>query len=116
MNRSVAQKIFLCAVVVLAATTLAGGILYLLGHLSVDVGGTPMRIGVGMALIASALALLAGTWATRHSRRRGGGLIAAGAVPAAICFWWTGVVPAVALPVAFFGIRRARRHAVRSDS
>ena len=70
-----------------------------------------MRMGVGVTLIGSSLALFTGLWASRHSEKSGGSLIAAGAVPAAVCFWWTGVVPAVALPVAAIGILRARRQA-----
>jgi hypothetical protein len=100
---------FLALVAMLAAVSLAGGVLYLLGHFSVDTGGAAMRTGVGVTLIASGLALGGGLWVSRRSAGSGGSLMAAGAVPAAICFWWTGVVPAVALPIAAVGIVRARR-------
>jgi hypothetical protein len=102
---------FLVMAATLATVSLAGGVLYLLGHFTVDVGGTAMRTGVGVTLVGSGLALLAGLWIGRHSGKSGGSLIAAGAVPAAVCFWWTGVVPAVALPIAAIGILRARRQA-----
>ena len=104
-----ARNGFLALVAILAAVSLAGGVLYLLGHLSVDTGGAAMRVGVGITLIASGMALAGGLWASRRPGASGGSLMAAGAVPAAVCFWWTGVVPAVALPVAAVGIVRARR-------
>ena len=109
MGVSLAHKAFLGIAAVLAVVSLAGGAMYLLGQFGVDVGGTTMRVGVGSALVLAGLMILAGLWAGRHSPQSGGNLIAVGAVPAAICFWWTGVVPAVALPVAAFGILRARR-------
>ena len=111
MRSSLAGKGFLGASAVLALVSFAGGAMYLLGQLTVDVGGTAMRIGVGSVLILGGLGLAAGLWRSRNSERSRSGLIAAGAVPAAICFWWTGVVPVVALPVAYFGIRRSREQA-----
>ena len=111
MNGSVARKGFLGVVAALALVGFAGGAMYLTGQFTVDVGGTAMRNGVGIVLIASGMALSAGLWASRYTNKSSGSLIAAGAVPAAVCFWWTGVVPAVALPVAVFGIVRSRRQA-----
>ncbi len=105
------RKGFLVIAAALAIVSFAGGVLYLLGHFTVDGGGTGMRIGVGVTLIGSGLALFAGLWVSRHSEKSSGSLIAAGAVPAAVCFWWTGVVPAVALPIAAFGVLRARGQA-----
>lgn len=109
MVASVSRIGFLAVAEILAAVSLAGGVLYLVGQFNVDTGGASMRIGVGVTLIVSGLALSSGLWMSRRSGKSGGSLIAAGAVPAAVCFWWTGVVPAVALPVAAFGILRARR-------
>ena len=40
---SISRKGLLAVVAVLALVSLAGGVLYLLGHISVDVGGTAMR-------------------------------------------------------------------------
>ena len=114
MSGSMVRKWFLVTAAILAMVSLAGGVLYLLGHLSVDGGGTAMRIGVGVVLIASGLSISVGLWASRRPEQSGGGLIAAGAVPAAICFWWTGVVPIVALSVAFLGVRKARKQTQRS--
>ena len=111
MKNSIVRNGFVGAALILAVISLAGGAMYLLGHFTVDTGGTAMRIGVGITLTASGLAMFAGIWASRRSTQSGGGMIAAGAVPAAVCFWWTGVVPVVALSVAAFGIRRARRQA-----
>lgn len=111
MNGATARRGLMGAAVILPIVGLAGGTMYLLGQFGVDVGGTAMRTTVGVALIVSGLALLAGIWVNRHSDRRGWSLIAAGAVPVAICFWWTGVVPAAALTVAFLGVRRGRSQA-----
>ncbi len=111
MNGSFVRIGFLVLAGALAVVSFAGGILYLTCQLTVDTGGAAMQHGVGTALVIAGLALSAGLWASRHSNNSGGSLIAAGAVPTAICFWWTGVVPAVALPVAAIGIVRARRQA-----
>ena len=111
MNRSLVHHALLAGALLLSVVSVAGGVLYLLGQLTVDAGGTAMQVGVGTTLLAAGLALSVGIWASRRSEHDGGGLIAAGAVPAAVCFWWTGVVPAIALPVAFLGMRRARRQA-----
>ena len=111
MKNSILRKGLVGAALILAVISLAGGAMYLLGHFTVDTGGAARRIGVGITLTASGLAMLAGISASRRSAQSGGGMIAAGAVPAAVCFWWTGVVPVVALTVAAFGIRRARHQA-----
>lgn len=95
----------------LAIVSFGGGIMYLSSQLNVDVGGTAMRVSVGIVLILASAALLGGLWASRHSSRSNGSLITAGAVPAAVCFWWTGIIPAVALSVAFFAVRRSRQQA-----
>ncbi|MDA1347850.1 MAG: hypothetical protein O3A47_03155 [Chloroflexi bacterium] len=114
MKNSLFQHGFVAAAALLVAVSIGGGVMYLLGHFTADTGGTAMRIGVGTVLIVSGLAMSAGIWISRRSHRGAGGLIVPGAAIAAMCFWWTGVVPAVALPVAFFGIRRARRRATTS--
>ena len=114
MKNSLVRYGFVVAAAFLVAVSLAGGVMYLLGHLTADTGGTAMRVGVGTVLIVSGLAMSAGIWISRRSHRGSGGLIVPGAAVAAVCFWWTGVVPAVAVPVAFFGIRRARRRAAAS--
>ena len=61
-------------------------------------------LAAAVVLAIIGLALLAGVWASRHSDKRGWGLLAAGAAPVAICFWWTRVVPAVALAVAVIAL------------
>jgi cytochrome c biogenesis protein CcdA len=114
MKNSLFQHGFVAAAALLVVVSIGGGVMYLLGHLTADTGGTAMRVGVGTVLIVSGLAMSAGIWISRRSHRGSGGLIVPGAAVAAVCFWWTGVVPAVAVPVAFFGIRRARRRAMTS--
>lgn len=92
-----------------AIASFAGGVLFLAGYGSVDLGGRTMELGVGVTLLAASAAVAVGTWSFRRSRRGGNTLVAVGALPVAICFWWTGVVPAVAIPVAIASVLRGRR-------
>ena len=94
-----------------ALASLAGGVLFLLGHGSVDVGGRPMEVGVGVTLIAAAGGTVAGLWRMRRATSDGGAFLAAGALPIGICFWWTGVAPVLAGSVAIAGLVRSRRAA-----
>ena len=116
MMVSTSWKGYLLIAAALATVSFAGGVLYLLGQFTVDASGTAMRIGVGVALIGSGVALSIGLWASRYSGKSSGSLMAAGALPAAVCFWWTGVVPAVALSVAAFGIFSARKRVRKAVS
>jgi hypothetical protein len=98
------------ATALLAMASFAGGILFLLGlGGSVDFGGRPIELGVGLTLLTASGALVTGIWRFSRTRRTGPALLTAGALPVAICFWWTGVVPAVALTVAIAGVVRSRR-------
>ena len=94
-----------------ALASLGGGILFLLGHGSVDTGGRAMEVGVGVTLIAASGGTLAGLWWMRRTMSRGGAVLAIAAVPVGICFWWTGVAPVVAGSVAVTGLVRSRRAA-----
>jgi len=90
----------------------AGGVLFLadMGG-SLDVGGTAMRLGVGVTLLAAGGAMAAGMWRFRGTRPRGSTLVAVGALPVAVCFWLTGVAPALAVTVAIASVVRGRRAA-----
>jgi hypothetical protein len=107
----------------LAIASFAGGVLFLLGHAgSLDFGARPMEVVVGVTLLAgggamvvgiwrSGGAMVVGMWRFGRAHRTGGSLVAAGALPIAVCFWWTGIVPAVAVSVAIAGVVRSRRAA-----
>ena len=95
--------------VLVAVASLAGGVLFLAGHGSVDTGGRAMELGVGVALLLAAGAMGMGVRRSLSSSSKGGGLIAAGAVPVAICFWWTGIVPVVSASVVAASVIRIRR-------
>ena len=87
----------------------AGGVLFLIGYGSVDVGGRIMELGVGVTLLAAAAGTLAGVRRLTRSRSGGGVLVTSSALPVAVCFWWTGVAPVVAGGVAVAGLIRSRR-------
>ena len=89
--------------------SLAGGVVFIMGYGSVDVGGRAMELGVGVTLIAAAAWTVVGLRMLGRSRSSGGVLVATGALPVAVCFWWTGVVPVVAGSVAVAGLIRSRR-------
>ncbi len=94
-----------------AITSFATGILFLVGQDgSLDLGGRPFELGVGVTLLVAGGAVVTGLWNFSGTRRSGSMLVAIGALPVAICFWWTGVVPAVAIPVAITSVVRGRRH------
>jgi len=99
-----------------AIASFAGGVLFLAGHGSVDLGGRPMELGVGVTLLVASVAMVIGMWRFSRSQRSGHTLVAVGALPVAICFWWTGVVPAVAIPVAIASVVRGRRTAREPSS
>ena len=84
-----------------AITSFATGILFLVGQ---DGSLGPRRKAFrarGRGDTSSRCgAVVTGLWNFSGTRRSGSMLVAIGALPVAICFWWTGVVPAVAIPVA----------------
>ena len=100
--------LLVAATALTAAASVAGGVL-LFGHNSPDTGGRAMELGLGTALLTAGVAVFAGMWRFRKARRSGAALVAVGALPVAICFWWTGIVPAVAVPVAVASVIRGRR-------
>ena len=106
------------ATTLVAIASLAGGVMFLAGHGSVDIGGRPMELGVAITLIASSIAIVVGTWMSKRTHRTGNEFVAVGALPVAVCFWWTGIVPAVAIPVAVASVVRSRRkdREVRQES
>lgn len=100
------------ASVLVAIASFAGGVLFLLGlGGELDFGGRPMEVGVGVTLLAASGAMVAGMWRFRSTNRNGSTLVAVGALPVTICFLWTGVVPAVAVPLAIAGVVRGRQAA-----
>ncbi len=111
MNGSrVTLVVFLGAATLLALVSFAGSVLYLAGFIPVDVGGRGMELGVAVVLLIGGAALSAGAWGSARSQSgNGGALLAAGALPVAACFWWTGIVPAIAIPVAVAGVVKRRR-------
>ena len=96
---------------IVALASLGGGVLFLLGHGSADVGGRAVELGVSMTLVAASGGMVMGARRMRRIKSRGGALLAVGAVPVGICFWWTGVAPLFAGSVAVAGLVRSRRTA-----
>ena len=84
MSKSAVEQIFLGIAIDIALVSVGGGVLYRLGHFSVDGGGTAKRIGVDITLTSGGLAILSGLFPSRRSEGRGAGHIAVGALPPAI--------------------------------
>ena len=114
--KKISSTLLLGGVALVALASLGGGVLFLLGHGSVDVGGRLMEVGVGLTLIAASFGTLAGLWWMRRTMARGGAVLALAAVPVGICFWWTGVAPVVAGSIAVTGLVRSRRDAKMARS
>ena len=96
----------------MAAASFGGAALYLNGSIPVDTGGTAMQIGVAVVLVVGGAASVLGVWrATQRRTGKNGALLVAGAVPVAICFWWTGIVPVAAVSIATLGYINGRRKA-----
>ena len=95
-----------------AIASFAGGVSFLAGlGGSLDSGGRSMELVVGTTLLAASGAMVVGMWGFSRAHRTGPTLVAVGALPVAVCFWWTGIVPALAVPVAIAGVVRSRRAA-----
>lgn len=111
MKASLVQKGFIAGAVLLAALSMAVGMLIFLEMYELSVGGQIGRFMAGTILLSAAAMILVGLWTTRRSQSRGCTLVAIGTVPVGICCWWTIFIPALSLLVAAFGVRRARRSA-----
>ena len=90
---------------VLALVSFGGGIWFLAG----GVESRALEIATGIMLLVIAGAGAVGFWTGAKARRKSNSTVAIIAFSLAACFWWTGVVPAVALPVAGIAIWRSRR-------
>ena len=94
---------------VLALVSFGGGIWFLAGGVPAGVENRALEIATGIMLLVIAGAGAVGFWTGAKARRGGNSTVAIIAFSLAACFWWTGVVPAVALPVAGVAIFRSRR-------
>ncbi len=104
MNQAVVQKGFLGLAVLLALFYIVIGVGY---QASGDFDSVGERVAWGLAGFLAGALILAGLLMSKRSPRLGLSLLVLGAVPPAVAFWWTIVLPIVALLVAWFGVRRA---------
>ena len=94
---------------VFALMSFGGGIWFLAGGVPAGVEYRAVEIATGIMLLVIAGAIPVGYWTRTKARLGSNSTVAVVALSLAACFWWTGVVPAVALPVAGVAILRSRR-------
>ncbi len=95
---------FILAGVLLAAIYMIGGVSVSLGW--ANNGDIPRFWWAFIGLLPGAM-ILVGLWASMRSPLLGGILITVGAVPLAIMFYWTIILPLLAMTVVIFGVVRA---------
>jgi hypothetical protein len=94
---------------VFALVSFGGGMWFLAGGVPAGVESRALEIATGIMLLVIARAAAVGFLTRAKIRRGGDSTVALVALSLAACFWWTGVVPTVALPVAGVAILRSRR-------
>ncbi len=109
MNASVGQKSFVGGTMLLAVLGMVGGLLIILGIDQLDVGGDVAKYSIGTTVFLAGPLALAGLWASKRRPSLGAACQVGGAAIFGVCFSWTIVGPILALLVAVFGVRRARR-------
>ncbi len=105
MNYS--SLVFVGAALLLAALSMAGGVLILLGLEQLDIGGDIARYSIGTLVFLAGPLVITSLWLGRRKPGLGAACQVGGATIFGICFSWTIIGPVLALLVAALGVRRA---------
>ncbi|MBI4198413.1 MAG: hypothetical protein HY533_04820 [Chloroflexi bacterium] len=109
MNPVITTRLFIGASTLLAALSLAGGMLIILGGDDINIGGDVAQYSIGSLVALAGPLILAGAWLGRRKPFFGATCQVGGVAIFGVCFSWTIVGPSLALLVAALSVRRAQR-------